>query len=129
MISTAVTIGYDTPWRQVQAMLLLAAERTPGIRKDPAPSVRQTALSDFYIAYSLRFVPEDVKNKNAMLSALHERILDTFNEFGVPITSPNYVANPPEAQIVPIENWSPAPAKEAAGKEADGNALPESGDD
>ena len=27
---TSVTIGYDTPWRQVHALLLLAAERTAG---------------------------------------------------------------------------------------------------
>ena len=27
---TSVTIGYDTPWRQVQSLLLMAAERTPG---------------------------------------------------------------------------------------------------
>ena len=41
-VSTSVTIGYDTPWRQVQALLLLAAGRTVGVRKDPPPSVRQT---------------------------------------------------------------------------------------
>jgi small-conductance mechanosensitive channel len=129
MISTMVTIGYDIPWRQVQAMLLLAAERTPGVRKVPAPSVRQTALSDFYIEYSLRIVPEDVTQKNAILSALHERILDIFNEFGVQITSPNYVTNPPDTQIVPIENWSPAPANEGAGKKPERSAPPESSDD
>ena len=37
VMSTAVTIGYDAPWRQVHALLLLAAERTPGMRKRPAP--------------------------------------------------------------------------------------------
>src|SRR5262249_29936840 len=31
---TSVTIGYDAPWRQVQSLLLLAAERTPGLRSE-----------------------------------------------------------------------------------------------
>ena len=30
---TSVTIGYDAPWRQVQELLLLAADRTPGLRR------------------------------------------------------------------------------------------------
>ena len=30
--STSVTIGYDTPWRQVHALLRIAATRTPGMR-------------------------------------------------------------------------------------------------
>ncbi len=29
-LTTSVTIGYDTPWRQVHALLELAARRTPG---------------------------------------------------------------------------------------------------
>ena len=33
IVDTTVTIGYDTPWRQVNAMLVEAATRTPG---DPA---------------------------------------------------------------------------------------------
>ena len=37
-VPTSVTIGYDTPWRQVQSLLLLAAERTPGVRPQPAQS-------------------------------------------------------------------------------------------
>ncbi len=32
---TSVTIGYDAPWRQVHALMLLAAERTPGIPQRP----------------------------------------------------------------------------------------------
>src|SRR5262249_23601418 len=32
---TAITIGYDTPWRQVEAMLLAAAARTRGLCAKP----------------------------------------------------------------------------------------------
>ncbi len=34
---TSVTIGYNAPWRQVHSLLLLAAERTPGLRAEPKP--------------------------------------------------------------------------------------------
>ena len=50
---TSVTIGYDAPWRQVQAMLLQAAERTSGLRREPAPVVLQASLEDFYVKYML----------------------------------------------------------------------------
>ena len=40
VVSTSVTIGYDAPWRQVEAMLLLAAERTADVRKQPAAARR-----------------------------------------------------------------------------------------
>jgi small-conductance mechanosensitive channel len=37
VLHTAVGIGYEVPWRQVEAMLLLAASRTPGLRESPPP--------------------------------------------------------------------------------------------
>jgi len=45
ILHTTVGIGYETPWRQVEAMLLVAAERTPGLLKDPPPFVLQKALA------------------------------------------------------------------------------------
>ena len=42
-----VTIGYDVPWRQIHAMLLLAAERTSNIKRSPAPVVRQREFREF----------------------------------------------------------------------------------
>jgi small-conductance mechanosensitive channel len=38
LVSTRVTIGYDTPWRQVHAMLTNAALATPGVRTRRRPS-------------------------------------------------------------------------------------------
>ena len=93
-LSTGVTIGYDAPWRQVHELLLLAADRTTGIRDKPAPHVVQTALSDFYAEYSLRFVPADISRKGEVLSNLHQQIQDAFHQAGVQIMSPNFVAQP-----------------------------------
>jgi small-conductance mechanosensitive channel len=110
MVSTSITIGYDTPWRQVEALLLLAAERTPGVRKEPRPVVRKTGLRDFYVEYTLLVCPEHPHQKVPVLHALHSHILDTFNEYGVQITSPNYEADPEGAKVVPKDRWYAAPA-------------------
>ena len=39
ILHTTVGIGYEAPWRQVEAMLNQAAARTPGILRDPEPFV------------------------------------------------------------------------------------------
>ncbi len=39
ILHTTVGIGYETPWRQVEAMLLDAAARTEGLRPAPEPFV------------------------------------------------------------------------------------------
>jgi small-conductance mechanosensitive channel len=109
-IATKLTIGYDTPWRQVQAMLLMAAERTAGLAKDPPPRVLQTALQDFYVEYTLLVTVPDPSLKYAALSELNGHIQDTFNEHGVQIMSPNYEADPAAPKVVPREKWFEPPA-------------------
>ncbi|HJV35589.1 mechanosensitive ion channel family protein, partial [Geomonas sp.] len=47
ILHTIVGIGYETPWRQVEAMLLEAAKRTPGILREPRPYILIKALADF----------------------------------------------------------------------------------
>jgi small-conductance mechanosensitive channel len=109
-VPTSVTIGYDVPWRQVHALLLLAAERTAGIRRQPAPVVRQTGLRDFNVEYTLLVSLEDPSSRAPVLDALHANIQDAFNEFGVQIMSPNYEADPDGPKIVPRAKWFAAPA-------------------
>jgi small-conductance mechanosensitive channel len=111
MASTTVTIGYDVPWRQVHAMLLRAAQKTPGLKKPPEPFVWQRALSDFYVEYELNFNLEDPQQRLPVLSALCANIQDEFNEHGVQILSPHFMANPPEKVCVPKEKWHEPPAK------------------
>ncbi len=48
--------------------------------------------------------------KFIVLNELHGHIQDVFNEHGVQIMSPNYVADPAEAKIVPEANWFEPPA-------------------
>jgi small-conductance mechanosensitive channel len=117
-LTTSVTIGYDTPWRQVHAMLQLAAERTSRIAQDPPPRVLQTALQDFYVEYTLVVCVAEPKLKVTVLNELHAHIQDVFNEFGVQIMSPNYEADPAEKKFVPKEQWFQAPAQPAAEQSA-----------
>ncbi|WAC00483.1 mechanosensitive ion channel [Pseudomonas putida] len=112
VVDTVVTIGYDTPWRQVEAMLLEAARRTDGVLQDPRPQVFQTALSDFYPEYRLvaQAVPAEPRPRALLLSLLHANIQDVFNEYGVQIMSPHYLDDPEQAKWVPKEQWHTAPA-------------------
>jgi small-conductance mechanosensitive channel len=116
-VPTSVTIGYDTPWRQVHALLMLAAERTPGVRKKPKPVVRQTALQDFYVQYTLLVCLEQPHLRASVLTSLHANIQDAFNEYGVQIMSPNYEADPDGRKFVPQDRWYAAPAKHPAAGE------------
>ena len=113
VLDTTVTIGYDTPWRQVHAMLCEAAVRTPGVLSDPAPQVFQTALSDWYPQYRLvcQAIPAEPRPRALVLSALHANIQDVFNEYGVQIMSPQYFEDPASPKIVPPDKWFPPPAK------------------
>jgi small-conductance mechanosensitive channel len=106
----SVTIGYDAPWRQVQSLLLLAAERTPGLRRDPKPIVLQAGLEDFYVKYTLLVSLQRQQSRPVTLHALHASIQDLFNEYGVQIMSPNYVLDPAAPKVVPKQNWFAAPA-------------------
>lgn len=113
--STSVTIGYDTPWRQVHALLLGAAKRTPGVRSKPRPVILQMALQDWYVQYSLFVALENPHRRFFTLDALHANIQDTFNEHGVQIMSPRYVQDPKVPKIVPPDKWYAAPAEANAG--------------
>jgi small-conductance mechanosensitive channel len=119
IVDTTVTIGYDTPWRQVEAMLVEAARRTIGVLEQPAPRVFQTALSDFYPEYRLvcQAIPSEPRPRAEVLAALHANIQDVFNEYGVQIMSPHYLGDPAQAKVVPKAHWHTAPAapKDALG--------------
>lgn len=111
IVDTTVTIGYDTPWRQVETLLIEAAKRTPGILETPAPRVFQTALSDYYPEYRLvaQAIPHEPRPRAEVLSNLHANIQDVFNEYGVQIMSPHYIADSEQAKVVPPAQWRPPP--------------------
>ena len=118
VMHTSVTIGYNTPWRQVHAMLMQAAESTPGLRAEPKPFVTQSALSDFYVEYRLCVQIELPEIRRITLTALHANIQDVFNEYGVQIMSPHYENDPLEKVWVPKDQWFEAPAEDGVDGES-----------
>lgn len=113
IVDTTVTIGYDTPWRQVEALLLEACRRTEGILREPEPKVFQVSLSDFYPEYRLvaQAVPSEPRSRAQLMSMLLANIQDVFNEYGVQIMSPHYITDPADAKLVAKANWYAAPAQ------------------
>ena len=108
ILHTTVGIGYETPWRQVEAMLLMAAGRTPGLLREPPPFVLQRALGDFCVTYEINAYSKDASTMLRQYSDLHANILDVFNEYGVQIMTPAYEGDP--EQLVSKEQWYAAPA-------------------
>jgi small-conductance mechanosensitive channel len=110
ILHTEVGIGYETPWRQVEAMLMTAAERTTGILRTPRPFVLQNRLADFAVIYELNVYCAEAMTMLEVYTDLHRHILDVFNEYGVQIMTPAYMADPAAPKIVPREQWHAAPA-------------------
>jgi small-conductance mechanosensitive channel len=110
MIVVIVGIGYGVPWRQVQAMLLLAAARTARVRREPPPQALQRALTDVSVEYELRCRIADPRERCEALSDLHGRIQDVFYEHGVQIMTPRFEEQPHAPLVVPPERWHERPA-------------------
>jgi small-conductance mechanosensitive channel len=111
-IHTGVTIGYETPWRQVHELLLSAARRTHHVLERPAPWVIQTQLNDFYVAYELDAYVDDPVNRHFILSELNQNVQDTFFAAGVEILSPHYAqlrdGNAPAIPEAQVPKGAPA---------------------
>jgi small-conductance mechanosensitive channel len=110
ILNTTVGIGYETPWRQVETMLLQAAERTEGLVREPPAFVLQKALGDFAVTYEINAYCGDAQAMNQLYTKLYQNILDVFNEYGVQIMTPAYESDPEQPKIVPKEQWYAAPA-------------------
>jgi len=92
ILHTAVTIGYDVPWRRVHELLTKAALTTENIKNEPKPFVLQNALNDYHVSYELNCYTQKPKMMSLTYSMLHQKIQDVFNEAGIEILSPGYHA-------------------------------------
>lgn len=92
IIHTEVSIGYDIPWRRVNPLLIEAALNTPGVVDDPRPFVLETSLSDWYPVYQINAYIKDANRMSQIYSDLYQNIQDKFNEAGIEIMSPHYMA-------------------------------------
>ncbi|TDY43312.1 mechanosensitive ion channel-like protein [Paraburkholderia rhizosphaerae] len=110
ILHTTVGIGYETPWRQVEALLRMAAERTLGVLREPQPFILLIKLGDFAVTYELNVYIHDPHLIARIYADLHRHILDVFNEYGVQIMTPAYEGDPDQPKVVPREQWYTAPA-------------------
>ena len=110
VISVTAGIGYETPWRQVEGILLEAAGRTEGVLKDPPPFVWHLSLGDFCVNYELNVFIADALAAGPIRTELTRNVLDAFNAYGVQIMTPAYERDTPEPKIVKREDWYLAPA-------------------
>ncbi|MGH7933325.1 MAG: hypothetical protein ACREQN_09160 [Candidatus Binataceae bacterium] len=100
-------------------MLLMAAERTPGLRHEPPPFILQKSLNEFAVSYELNVYCDKPLDMYQIYTDLHRNILDVFNEHEVQIMTPSYVADPATPKVVPKDQWfadpAPAPSKRKTG--------------
>ena len=92
ILHTTVSIGYDTPWRLVQQLLIDAAKKTPDILPEPEPFVFQKSLDDSFITYEINAYTRNSNNMAQIYSNLHKHIQDGFNDANIEILSPHYSA-------------------------------------
>lgn len=92
IIHSEVSIGYDVPWRKVNKLLIEAALNTPGVVDDPRPFILSTSLNDWYPVYQVNAYIKDADKLAQIYSGLHQSIQDRFNEEGIEIMSPHYMA-------------------------------------
>lgn len=92
IIHSEVSIGYDVPWRKVNKLLIEAALNTPGVVDDPRPFILSTSLNDWYPVYLVNAYIKDADKLAQIYSDLHQSIQDRFNEEGIEIMSPHYMA-------------------------------------
>ncbi len=129
VLHTAVTIGYDAPWRTIHKLLIDAALRTTCILQSPAPFVLQADLEDSYVKYEINAYTDQPLRMPFIYSDLHANIQDSFYEAGVEIMSPvfhalrdgNHAAMPD--QYLPVDYRAKAFRVEQV-EEAKGGAKP-----
>lgn len=115
ILNSAVTIGYDVPWRKVHELLIGAASKTNLVLAEPKPFVLQTSLDDFYVSYQINAYTKTPKKSAVIYSDLHANIQDAFANAEVEIMSPHYRENRNGALTIPpkvIEKEEPQKKKE-----------------
>lgn len=92
ILSTTITLGYDTPWKKVYEAMIEAALATKHILTEPMPFVWQTSLNDFHVSYEINAYTDKPERMPWILAELHQNLQDYCNQAGIEIMSPNFHA-------------------------------------
>ena len=104
ILHTSVSIGYEVPWRRVEAMLIEAATLVEGLRSDPPPFVQEKSLGNFAVTYELNAYCDKPDRIFELYAELHRRIIDVSAKYDIEILSPSHVtAHASEGATVPAE--------------------------
>jgi small-conductance mechanosensitive channel len=106
-VGTAVTLGYDVPWRKVHELLIASAAGVPDVQENPPPKVLQLGLDDFYVEYKLIVTTSHPERRFPIRSNLHQNIQDNFAKAGIEIMSPHYQANRSGEELTLPDSGSP----------------------
>ncbi|WP_186646214.1 mechanosensitive ion channel family protein [Fluviispira vulneris] len=90
ILTSVVTIGYETPWRKVNEILIKAALKTKDIRSEPPPFVLQVKLNDFHASYELNCYTKQPNLMDEIHSELNQNIQDLFKQENVILITPAY---------------------------------------
>jgi small-conductance mechanosensitive channel len=101
VLSVSLAIGYDVPWRLVEKLLLQAAARTEGVRREPSPRVLRWELTDFFVEYHLHIHLQNAEYRATVRSELNSHILDAFAAARVQIMTPHFEGQPEKPVIAP----------------------------
>ncbi|NNE11315.1 MAG: mechanosensitive ion channel [Ilumatobacter sp.] len=117
VLSTTVGLGYDVPRREVERVLLAAAEEA-GLEQG---FVQITELGDFAVTYRCAGLLTDVKRLITSRSKLNETVLDGCHAAGIEIVSPSFM----NQRQVDDTTFVPLPERRPANADATAGALPE----
>ena len=90
IVHVTVTIGYNTPWKDVYEVMIKAALRTEFVLQNPKPFVLQTSLDNFSVAYQINAYTREANRQAVIYSSLMQNLQDCCNEAGIEIMSPEY---------------------------------------
>lgn len=99
-----VGVAYGTDTTRARALLLQAARECPTVLADPMPIAAFLGFGDSTLDLVLWAHVEDVANRVATTTALHERIASLFREAGIEIAFPQrdvHLHLPPGAEWTP----------------------------
>ncbi len=93
ILNTKISLGYDVPQAVAEKLLLRAVKQSMLIQRTPKPFVLQTSLDDYYVTYELNAYTKQAKKMPLIYSDIHKNIIEIFDQEGVEILSPKYVAS------------------------------------
>lgn len=92
LLTVAVNVDLDVPWRRVHQCLIEAARSTEGVSLDEPPEVQQVALERSCLSYELTVAVADVSLYCQTQSRLLAAIQDVFMAHGLALLTPEAVA-------------------------------------